>query len=100
MKRRIRWAAKASSDYHRQLEYIAKQNPNNADIVDQRLMAVVEALSEMPIGRVGRVTGTYEKPIARTSLIIVYQLTDEILHVVRIIHGKRNWPEGEWPQEP
>jgi hypothetical protein len=52
------------------------------------------------MGRAGRVVGTYEKPVARTSLIIVYQATDEILHIVRIIHAKRNWPEGEWPGEP
>ncbi len=52
------------------------------------------------MGRAGRVVGTYEKPVARTSLIIVYQATDEILHIVRIIHAKRNWPEREWPGEP
>jgi plasmid stabilization system protein ParE len=37
--------------------------------------------------------GTYENPVARTSLIIVYQVTDETLHIVRIIHAKGNWRE-------
>ena len=100
MKRRIAWETKASADYHAQLHYIAEQNPNNADLVDQRLMATIEKLADMPMGRAGRVVGTYEKPVARTSLIIVYQATDEILYIVRIIHAKRNWPEGEWPKEP
>jgi toxin ParE1/3/4 len=100
MKRRIAWEAKATADYHGQLRYIAEQNPNNADLVDQRLMSAIEKLADMPVGRAGRVVGTYEKPVARTSLIIVYQVTDETLYIVRIIHAKRNWPEGEWPKEP
>jgi toxin ParE1/3/4 len=99
MKRRISWSAKASADYHRQLEFIAEENPNNADIVDQRLMAAIDLLSEMPVGRAGRVAGTYEKPVTRTSLIITYRVTDETLHIIRIIHAKRNWPEGKWPKE-
>jgi toxin ParE1/3/4 len=99
MKRRISWSAKASADYHGQLEFIAEENPNNADLVDQRLMAAIDLLSEMPVGRAGRVAGTYEKPVTRTSLIIAYRVTSETLHIIRIIHAKRNWPEGGWPKE-
>jgi toxin ParE1/3/4 len=99
MKRRIAWGDRASADYHQHLKFIADQNPGNADLVDQRLMAAIEALAEIPIGRVGRVSGTYEKPVTKTSLIISYQLHDETLNIIRIIHAKRNWPEGEWPQD-
>jgi toxin ParE1/3/4 len=82
MKRRISWSERASADYHEQLGYIADQNPSNADIVDQRLMAAIELLSDLPVGRVGRVSGTYEKPVSRTSLIIAYQVTDDRLHTL------------------
>jgi toxin ParE1/3/4 len=98
MKRRIAWGKRATADYHAQLEYIAEQDPANADRVDRRLMAAVEKLAERPIGRVGRVAGTYEKSVLKTSLIIAYVLDDDALHIVRIIHAKRNWPEGEWPK--
>jgi toxin ParE1/3/4 len=100
MKRRVAWGEKATADYHQQLRFIADQNPGNADLVDQRLMAAIETLADIPIGRAGRVAGTYEKPVTKTSLIIAYQLSDETLHIIRIIHAKRNWPEGEWPREP
>lgn len=100
MKRRIAWSAKASADYHQQLGFIAEQDASNADLVDQRLMSAIEILAEVPNGRVGRVTGTYEKLVAKTSLIIVYQVTDETLLVIRIIHSKRNWQKDQWPQEP
>ena len=99
MKRQISWSTKASADYHGQLEYIAEQSPNNAELVDQRLMAAIELLAEIPIGRAGRVVGTCEKPVTRTSLIVAYRVTDENLHIVRIIHAKRDWPQGEWPKE-
>ena len=100
MKRQISWSAKASADYHGQLEFIAEENPNNADLVDQRLMAAIDLLSEMPVGRAGRVAGTYEKPVTRTSLIIAYRVTAETLHIIRVIHAKCNWPEGKWPKGP
>jgi toxin ParE1/3/4 len=99
MIRRIAWGQRASADYHAQLEYIADQDPHNADLVDQRLMAAIEKLAMRPIGRVGRVAGTYEKSVLKTSLIVAYALEDEVVHILRIIHAKRNWPEGEWPKD-
>jgi toxin ParE1/3/4 len=99
MKRRIAWGARATADYHAQLEYIAEQSPENADLVDQRIMATIEKLAEKPIGRAGRVAGTYEKSVLKTSLIVAYVLDEGTLHILRIIHAKRNWPEGEWPKD-
>jgi len=99
MKRHIVWGKKASADYHAQLEFVAAANPVNADLVDQRLFATIEKLAERPIGRVGRIAGTYEKSVLKTSLIIAYLLEDESIHILRIIHAKRNWPEGQWPQD-
>ncbi len=99
MTRRISWGGRATADYHAQLEYIAEQDLRNADLVNQRLMAAIEKLAERPIGRVGRVAGTYEKSVHKTSLIIAYALDDGILYILRILHAKRNWPEGQWPHD-
>ena len=99
MTRRIRWGEKAALDYHEHLEFIANDSPANAQLVDNRIIAALELLAKRPIGRAGRVVGTYEKSITGTSLIIAYILEVEILHVVRIIHMKRQWPQGEWPDE-
>jgi hypothetical protein len=59
------------------------------------LWQALKKLVDMPMGRAGQVVGTYEKPVARTSPIIVYQATVETLRIVRIIHAKRNSPEEE-----
>jgi toxin ParE1/3/4 len=99
MKRRVRWSDKAAADYHDQLTYIADDSPTNAELVDKRIIAAIELLASRPIGRAGRVTGTYEKSVAGTSLIVAYILDGETLHILRIIHTSRNWPEGEWPKD-
>ncbi len=99
MTRRIRWGERAAQDYYEQLEFIANDSPANAELVDGRITSAVEQLAKRPIGRAGRVAGTYEKSITGTSLIVSYMLEDETLHIVRIIHMKRQWPKGEWPEE-
>lgn len=46
----------------------------------------------------GRVTGTYETFVSRTSYILAYALSDRtiILHVIR---GKRDWPDESRPED-
>ena len=99
MTRRIRWGEKAALDYLEQLEFVANDSPVNAELVDNRINAALELLAKRPIGRAGRVAGTYEKSISGPSLIVAYMLEDETLHIVRVIHMKRQWPKGEWPEE-
>jgi toxin ParE1/3/4 len=99
VKRRVAWGVRAVADYHAQLEFIAGQDPANADTVDQRIMATIEKLAERPIGRPGRVAGTYEKPVVKTGLIVAYVLGEGTIGIIRIIHARRNWPTGEWPND-
>jgi toxin ParE1/3/4 len=99
MKRRIAWSKRAAADYHAQLDYIAEQDPANAEAVDRRLMEAIEKLAERPLGRAGRVAGTYEKSVLKTGLVVAYSLQDDLLHILRVIHTKRNWPAGQWPKD-
>jgi toxin ParE1/3/4 len=99
VRRRIAWSVRAAADYHAQLEYIAEQDPFNADAVDQRIMAAIEKLAESPMGRPGRVAGTYEKTIVKTGLVVAYALGEGSITIIRIIHARRNWLPGEWPQD-
>lgn len=68
-------------------------------MVRQRLTQAIAQLAELPIGRPGRVKNTYEKLVRRTSYIVAYALSDEAITILHIIHGKRDWPEGAWPDE-
>ena len=58
----------------------------------------------MSIGRVGRVEGTFEKPVVGLPYIIAYEITvgpegSEVVVVLRLIHGARDWPDNEWPAD-
>ncbi len=98
MARRIIWAPKATRDFLAAIDFIEADSKVNGSRVADRLLKRVESLAAMATGRAGRVAGTYEVYMPRTSYIIVFELPDKsTIHVLRVIHAKRNWPEGEWP---
>ncbi len=98
MIRHVLWAPIARAEFAEQLTYLAKDSPDAARNVKRRVVEAVEALARMPIGRPGRVFGTYEKFVPKTSLVIAYELPDQThLAVLRVVHAARNWPEGQWP---
>jgi plasmid stabilization system protein ParE len=100
MRRHVVWAPEALRDLASQLTYIAADSKDAARLVRKRVHAAVELLAERPVGRPGRVNKTYEKPVLRTSYIIAYELPDDRrLHILRVIHSARDWPEGEWPED-
>lgn len=102
--RRILWSASAVDELAEIVAYISRNNPLAAERVADRLEGAVVALAERPVGRLGRVAGTYEKVLIGLPYIIAYALDDdppdgETLTVLRIIHGARDWPEEGWPGE-
>lgn len=103
MRRQVVWSKDARSDYLEILRYIAEDNPDAADRVADRFDQAAAALSDFATGRVGRVTGTYEKVLPGLPYILAYEIigTDqgvEIVGILRIIHGARDWPAGSWPR--
>lgn len=45
------------------------------------------------MGRPGRVPGTRELVIPRTTFIVPYRLVGNTIQILRIFHGTRRWPE-------
>ena len=100
MTRVVIWAPKARHDFIEQLRFIAADNVTGAELVETRLHKAITILAEMPAGRPVRVSGTYEKYVLKTSLIIAYRLMGHSeLQILRIIHTSRNWLDDEWPSE-
>ncbi len=97
--RKVVWAETALADFEKSIAYIARDNPMAAQAVAKRLNDTVQRLAKSPVGHIGRVTGTYEMPVRKTSQIISYALGDDTIAIVRIIHQRRDWKQGEWPQE-
>lgn len=101
--RRVLWAEGALDDFDGIVAHIADDDPVAALRVLDRIEATVEALADMPIGRRGRVGGTYEKVVTGLPYVIAYALGEtpggaSTLTVVRIIHTARHWPSGGWPE--
>jgi plasmid stabilization system protein ParE len=89
------WSEPSLADFNVQLLYIAHESPQNATLVVDRIESSVESLQHIPTGKVGRVHGTYEKIIPKTSLIIVYRvIAENRIEIARLIHTARNW-KGE-----
>lgn len=101
MKRSVRWSTDALTDLADQVSYIAAENPSAARRVADAIDKTALALGEMPIGRPGRVTGTYEKSVTGLPYILAYAITqasgEETVAIVRVIHTARDWSAEKWP---
>jgi plasmid stabilization system protein ParE len=99
--RAVQWSRTALDDLEAQVAYIARANPDAARRVAARLGAAAEALGAMATGRPGRVTGTYEKSVARLPYILAYSISGEggreVVSILRVIHTARDWPAEDWP---
>jgi plasmid stabilization system protein ParE len=49
---------------------------------------------DAPSQHPGRVPGTRELVIPRTPFIVPYRLVGNAIHVLRIFHAARQWPEA------
>ena len=104
MRRRVVWADEARDDYFGIIRHIARENPQAARRVADRLEAAAAALSKFAAGRAGRVIGTYEKVLTELPYILAYELVgqpegDEMVAILHVIHTARNWPADRWPEE-
>lgn len=103
MRRPVTWSREALDDIKEQVAFIAQDNPAAARQVADRIQDVGKALCDMVTGRPGRVTGTYEKSLARLPYIIAYEVRPivggESVVIVRVIHTARDWQAESWPQE-
>lgn len=86
------WANQAQRDRSDIYDFIESANPAAAAALDQKILHSVELLSSNPlIGRVGRAPGTREF-VVRSHYIIVYRLSQSMLHVLRVMHTARHRP--------
>lgn len=83
----------ASTDLEEIDKYIRQDNPAAAARMVLRILEAIEYLLTYPnMGRVGRVPKTKELVISSTPFIVVYQVRQQIIFVLRILHAARKWP--------
>ncbi|EJZ16403.1 type II toxin-antitoxin system RelE/ParE family toxin (plasmid) [Rhizobium sp. Pop5] len=84
------WRAKAESDRKRAIQFIADQNVRAALIQLDEIERQTDLLIDQPeIGRPGRIDGTRELVISRTSFIVIYRVRKEVkqVEILRLVHG-------------
>ena len=91
----IRWSEAAKEDLLGIHSFIAKNNPGAAERVGRKIVSLVLRLPEHPRrGRPGRVGGTRELMVSGTPYVVVYAIGEDVIAIVRVLHGARRWPPG------
>ena len=89
----LRWTEQAATDLEHIADYLFDQVPERAaDLVEQIYNAPSALLRFPNRGRPGKKQGTRELVLSPLPYIIVYQIGDDVIHVVRILHGAQQWP--------
>lgn len=89
---RVRWTTDAADDLERICDYVARERPEAARRLAFDVLRAIESLRDFPNrGRPGRVQGTREIVLTRPFLA-VYEVREEEVQVLRILHGARQWP--------
>ena len=93
---RTSWQTHALQDLEDIYQYISNDNVRAALDVSATIMELVER--QLPFfprsGRVGRIAGTRELVISKTQYIVVYEIVEEQINVLSILHTSQRWPEG------
>jgi toxin ParE1/3/4 len=72
--------------------FIHLDNPVGATQVVLRVLDAIEYLASYPtMGRAGRVHKTRELIISNTPFIVIYQIRQQTITVLRILHTSRKW---------
>jgi toxin ParE1/3/4 len=94
---KLLWTELALADLAALHEHISADNSLAADQMLNRIIQLAETqLSRMPdSGRLGRVPNTRELVVTGSPYFLPYRIAGEAIHILRVIHGARRWPEKE-----
>ena len=92
----IRWTERASADLVGVVEWIEQRNPAAAERLASAVLAAIERLELYPnLGRGGRVPDTRELVVPRRrNYVVVYRLVPDSVVILRVLHGKMQWPDA------
>ena len=89
----LRWTEAAAADLERIADYLFVQVPDRAPRLVSSIYEAPETLLSFPHrGRLGKKAGTRELVLSPLPWIVVYAVRDDVVHVVRVLHGAQQWP--------
>jgi addiction module RelE/StbE family toxin len=91
---RVRWTTDAANDLERICDYIAESRPEAARRVAQSVVERIGTLETFPhLGRSGRVHGTREIAFPPLPFVAIYEVREDQIVVLRVLHGAQQWPQ-------
>jgi toxin ParE1/3/4 len=95
----LEWSVLALADREAIFDSIEADSLTAVVAVDQRIEERIRGLVQFPeMGRPGQIDGTRELVISGTPYIAAYCIIDGTMHVLRVLHGGRRWPD-EVPEQ-
>ena len=90
---KLRYTRLALGDLVSLFEFIAKDDAPAAQKVAQTIRAAIDRLIQFPAyGREGDVEGTRQFAVAGAPYIVVYEIDDEMVTILRIYHTAQDRP--------
>jgi len=101
LKRQIFWTPEARLDLNEAALYVARDSGAAAYRLVDRVEAAANRVAEVPAGRPGRLSGTYEKLVPSLPYILLFRLRTEgrveTVRILRVVHKSRDWQPGTLP---
>lgn len=83
----------AADDLERISSYLFEKTPLHAPELVRAIYSAPAVLLQFPRrGRPGKKEGTRELALTRLPYIVVYRVSGDIIHILRILHGAQKWP--------
>jgi toxin ParE1/3/4 len=90
---KVAWSRRAIRHLIHLREYIEKDSEQNASLVANRILKLVDLLQTHPeIGRPGRAPGMRELVVTDTPYVIPYRVRRGRLELIAVFHGRQKWP--------
>jgi addiction module RelE/StbE family toxin len=88
----LRWSQEAADDLERITNYLFENAPGRAEGMVRTIYNSPSGLLKFPYrGRPGRKKGTRELVLPGLPYIVVSRVTEDVVHIARILHGAQNW---------
>ena len=93
---KARWHPQAVADVKSAMIYGRNHWPKSAREIAGDILRVVDRLREFPLsGRLGAAAGTREVVMIGYPFPIIYQVENDTLTVLRVLHEAQRWKGGD-----
>jgi plasmid stabilization system protein ParE len=94
--RLVQWSTSAKQSFEDALDFIARDNPGNARLVQERILKTLRNLEEFSLG-LPAPKGYFKLYIQKTSHFVVYDVqANGNVMLLAFIHAARDWDRIDW----